>query len=162
MTKQSRYYLGALLIIICISWGSCKQINDPCLLPTTVALRFGSYKPSDTGTGGSVYTLKTPILGTVDTPVAYYWGENNKFSISLDPLKDSCRWFIMPDSAAKVRDTLTFRYSKSVHFLSNACGYIYYYTLSSVIATNHLIDSVIISNYEVTGNAKIEHVKIFY
>jgi hypothetical protein len=132
------------------------------LQPTTVSLRFGTYLPSDTGRGGQVYTLKTAILGTIDTPVAYYWGENSKFSLTLNPLKDSCRWFVMPDSATKVRDTITFRYQKTVHFLSNACGYIYYYTLGSVVATNHLIDSVIISNYEVTSDAKLEHVKIFY
>lgn len=163
MIKTAVVYILLPVLLVPILLASCEQIKDPCLLPTTAPVRFGTYQPADTGHNGKDYTLNTPIIGSADTNIAYYWGKNNKFFVSLNPLKDSSRWYIIPDSTKiKEADTLTFYYSRSLHFVSNACGYMYDYSLKNVTATNHLIDSVVIKNYDIKGDANVENVKVFY
>lgn len=154
------------LIIAGILFASCTPERDPCLQPKSVSLRFGTYKTADTGTLGKDSTLPAAIIGMVDSPYIFYLGaKSNKFQLLLSPLADSVRWFIMPDSNAAnkvLRDTITFHYQKHLHFISTGCGYNYYYTLSNITQTDNYIDSIKINNAEVTTEANIEHVKIFY
>jgi len=49
-----------------------------------------------------------------------------------------------------------FRYARNLQFVSNACGYAYNYVLSSVGTTTHNVDSVRITNANVTNNANTE------
>jgi hypothetical protein len=162
---RCRYILLVIIVFTCFSWIACEKERDPCLQPTITTLRFGTYQPADTGSAGRDSVLPSAIVGLVDTPVLWFYGfKSSKFASILSPLTDSTRWYIVPDSNDRIngRDTITFYYQKRLQFLSTGCGYTYYYTLKDVVATNRRIDSVKINSYDVTGDAKIEHVKIFY
>lgn len=81
---------------------------------------------------------------------------------SLDPLHDTCQYYVKLDSAA-VADTLTFLYTRTPHFVSPGCGFATFSTLDSVICTSNTIDSVFINNREVTSdNAQNVYLYVIY
>lgn len=156
-----------ILLIICSAlWMACEQQRSPCLQPKTVSLRVGCYRAADTGTAGIDSLLPNLIVGAIDMDTARFWivgADNiNKFPLLLSPKMDSCRWFIQPDSAVSPIDTITFLYSRSLTFLSNTCGYTFFYTLQNIRTTNYNIDSVRISGADVNADANTEHVQIFF
>jgi hypothetical protein len=88
--------------------------------------------------------------------------QSSKFVLSLSPATDSCSWAFASDSAAgSPFDTLTFRYTRQLQFISNACGYDYFYQLASVQTTHHIIDSVFIANTSVTNDVNTNHLQVY-
>lgn len=175
MTKKDRN-LFTVIIAVFISLlftSSCSTERDPCLTPTTVYVRTGAYRVADTGTAIIDTFMVNPIVGTVDTHLVAYLagpGINKLYNvITLKPTQDSCSWFIQPDSLyPQRRDTFTFYYQRQLKFISNACGYAYYYSLDRVKSTVHAfadsihgIDSVVIANGNINGNGNIENLKIY-
>jgi hypothetical protein len=163
-----------LVLLACIGMAACKSERDPCLEPKNVTVNLHFYQRlSDTGTVFADTLLPNMMLNPLDGP-AVYTLEGVKgvaaYSIRLSPLADSCRWYLQPDSAQLgKRDTLTFHYERRLHFISNACGYTYYYKLNTVLAsprsladTIHSIDSVVINARDVEADASMEHVKIYF
>ena len=163
---RQRHILLFCFILISSTWIACKRERDPCLQPTTIPLRFGTYRSADTGSVGVDSSLANALVGLVDTPFSYQFKGTSKFSIFLSPKKKSLQWYIIPDSSQWAnpfqRDTVTFFYEPKLHFLSEGCGFVYFYNLTNVATTHYVIDSLIIKNYDVTTEANIEHVKIFY
>lgn len=165
MTKRLLLPLltGLSLAALC----ACKRERDPCLQPRVVSLRAGAYHHADTGTAVSDTLLGKPYLVALDATAAsntfIYTGKTSKLTFNLSESADSTRWIVRPDSAnAALQDTLTFRYGRQLNFLSNSCGYAYFYFLNEVAATHHALDSVIISTASVTSTANVEHIKIYY
>lgn len=76
--------------------------------------------------------------------------------------KDSIRYTFRTDSTSSVFDTITFYYEPSVHFISNNCGYNYFYNIQKVAHTKHMIDSFAISNGNVSDDAKTENVQLYF
>ena len=70
--------------------------------------------------------------------------------------------FAQIDTTKNTYDTLVFYYTRSLHFVSVACGYTYYYNLNKITATYHDLDSVAIKDPSINDNATIEHVKLYY
>jgi len=161
---------AAFILFICLlatCYISCTQERDPCLQPKIMLLRIGAYQRVDTATTDT--SLPHPFVAAIDfndsiKAVNDGSAATSKFSVYLSPQADSARWLIWPDTALSVNtaDTITFYYDKSLQFLSNACGYTYFYNLHSVHTTNHSIDSAVISNYSVNDDASKEHLKIYY
>lgn len=60
-----------------------------------------------------------------------------------------------------VADTLTFTYSSSPYFVSEDCGAMYFYRITSLAYTRHVIDSIAITDSLVT-NSDTERLKIFF
>jgi len=83
------------------------------------------------------------------------------FTISLSPLSDTCRYYFTTDSAHQRVDTLDFYYQRSLDFISNACGFTYFYSLDSVHTSHLNIDTVRILNSSVTNNANITQLQIY-
>lgn len=152
--------IGVLLV-------SCEQERDPCLQPTNAYVRLGCYRPADTGTGLIDTLLPNVILAADSEGVlkALYYGAKDisKMSILLSSIADSCTYIIQPDSGISVIDTLQFYYDRELQFLSNACGYSYFFTIRKVNTTHHNIDSVRINNGDVNLNANAaENVQVFF
>lgn len=161
----SSFLLLSTLVAIFIA--SCKPVRDPCLEPKIVNLRAGVYRHADTGTAIIDSALTTPLLIAIDAPLTpnafVYTTKTSKLSFTLNGNADSTMWQIQPDSSVSApRDTLTFYYNHQLQFLSNACGYTYFYFLNRLSTTRHAIDSVFIANQAVTSAANVEHVKIYY
>lgn len=69
----------------------------------------------------------------------------------LSPVDDTCRFYLKVDSAA-VADTLTFRYSRTKHFISPGCGFGTYFNLDTVITTTNTISYIQINNKSVISS----------
>lgn len=146
----------------------CEKVEerDPCLQPRTVNLRVGAYRrAADTGTTVKDTALPLAILLPIGGQTAFSFAARSKLSLFLSPQADSCRYILSLDSGltTALLDTLTFRYARRTQFLSNACGYTYFFTLDTVLATANRLDSVRITNREVTNDASVvEHLRLFY
>lgn len=154
----------AALLLCSLLFAACKREDerDLCFEPKTVYLSMGAYRTADTGTAILDTVLPNPIMGPVDSPRFFDYAAASKFIVYLSPLQDTCRYYIQPDSAVSLMDTLTFRYTRRLQFLSNACGYAYFFNLQQVLFTKHMIDSVRINNFDVTNNASIEHLRVYF
>lgn len=143
---------------------SCDPTKSPCLEPRTPILRLGAYKPADTGSAGVDTSLPAAFIGLIDTPGVFVYGaKSHLYSGVLSSIADSCRWFVQPDTANMGgRDTIVFYYNRDLQYLSTACGYTYFYSLYDIKTTKHSIDSAKVIVSDVTTEADIEHVKVFY
>ena len=163
MTRKDSFSL----IFICAFFlvlMACEQERDPCLQPTTAPLRVVAKRPS-TDTTVVDTLLPHPVWLRVDTGLGILFPKKtSSFSLLLSPRADSSTYAVQPDSAALGSlDTITFVYERKLQFLSNACGFSYFYTLQRVRSSNHNIDSVKIINREVNLNASSpEHVQIYF
>lgn len=147
--------LGGVLLV-CLLF-SCTQERQPCLTPKTAScyIEFVHFQndtiktPIDTALPYATFTAVTNngLVGEV------YTTATSIFTISLSPLTDTCTWLLKTDSTSLTNDTFQLAYSRQLQFLSNACGYTYFYTLNSFHSTYHNIDSVFITNPSVTNNA---------
>ncbi|NSL88873.1 DUF6452 family protein [Chitinophaga solisilvae] len=80
--------------------------------------------------------------------------------LPLSPVADSSIFFLQVDSTA-VPDTLTFRYTRSKHFISPGCGFGTYFFLDTMLATKHRIDSIAFNSKSVI-NSNDTHLTFFF
>lgn len=158
---SKKYFLSAFLFSFLLF--ACNQERDPCLQPTTVSCRIRTIRPLTDSTVADTL-LKNPLWVAIDSLNGIQYPAGTAyFSLLMSPITDSCRYSLQPDTASIVKDTLTFYYKRKLQFLSNACGYTYYFSLLNINTTNHLIDSVKINNADVNGNVNSpEHVQIYF
>lgn len=64
-------------------------------------------------------------------------------------------------SSPLLNDTITFNYNPIPYFVSEECGAMYQYTIKNVSYTQHLIDSVVVTDSMIT-NVDIERIKIYF
>lgn len=161
MIKAANYITSIIALLFTMS---CSIDRDPCLLPTTTSMRLGTYQVVDSN-GAVIDTfLPKPIWIAIDSNRGIQFADKTaKYSLQLSSVTDSCRYAIQPDSALAFFDTLIFYYDRHLQFLSNSCGYTYYFSLKNIRTTYHQIDSVKISNAEVNSDANSqEHVQIYF
>jgi len=157
----------SFILFICISLltiVSCSVDRDPCLLPKTTSLRLGAYQVIDSSQTVTDSALPHPLWIAIDSNIALQYPEKtSKFTLLLSSLADSCRFALQPDSAVASFDTLTFYYQRQLQFLSNSCGYTYYFNITSVKNTFHNLDSVKLQNTTVNSDANSkEHLQLFF
>lgn len=165
MTNRMRVLLCT--VSACILLYSCsKEERAPCLQPRTTVLLARSYHHADTGNAIRDTSLPNPQLRPLtDGLTQYIFGGQKRisaFTFTLSNIADSSRWIIRPDSAFAIEDTLTFRYQRQLRFLSNSCGYTNYYNLLGASTTTNAIDSVIIKRPDITSDANVVNLNIYY
>lgn len=168
MTKRGLHLFFAIICITMLA--ACTQQRTPCYEPKIVPVNIGIYRISDTVAVDT--SLSDPAFYCLDTSVGQARGAANKFAALLSPFVDSTRWVLAPDYkyndedtvffGPESYDTVTFYHNRRMEFISNACGYVFYYDLTNVRTTKNSIDSVILLNNSVDNNADVEHIKIFY
>jgi len=145
-------------------WMACKQQRQICLTPKIASFTIESMHRSSVDTLFSDTALLSAVfipLTNASTTDSFIYSQASVFVISLSPVTDTCRWAFATDTTNNVYDTLTFYYKRNLQFLSNACGYTYFYNLDSVHTTHRNIDSFHITNTSVTNNANTKHLQIF-
>jgi hypothetical protein len=164
MIKRARYTC-VLLVFIGLAMLACTQQRSPCLTPKIASLIIeAAHYPTDTATTTIDTALPHAVFVAMppgDTLRATIYNQQSQYTISLSPDSTSCRWEFTTDSFKHSYDTLTFFYRRSLQFISNACGYTYFYSLDSVHTTHLIADSVQILNSSVTNNVNTKHLKIF-
>ena len=165
---NARKYLPFIAFVFCGLWVACTQTRDPCLTPKIASLNIemmhlplplviGDTTFVDTALPAAVFR---PLSVTVDNPYTIY-PQQADFTISLSPDSNICQWVFATDTPAYSFDTLTFHYQRNLQFISNACGFTYFYTLDTVLTTHVYIDSLHITNTSVTNNVNTKHLQIF-
>jgi hypothetical protein len=155
--------LPTALVLSAMVLTSCEQGRNPCLQPTTVYVRAHTYQHlADSSTTDTL--LPNPRWIAIDSGIALTYGKKvSRFTFPLNPLADSARYALQPDSAVGRFDTMVFYYRKRLQFLSNSCGYTYFYSLENIKSTLHLIDSVKLQNGDVNNDVNTaEHVQIYF
>ncbi len=175
-----------VMLAVCAAM-ACNQERQPCLTPTTASFNIEFiHLTTDTTTVATDTSLPSaafiPMNGTGSSYV-YFYPQQATFTLSLSAETDSCKWVFVPDSAnrsqqpdgnlaqwisllfqdslASQADTMTFYYKRNLTFLSNACGYAYFYSLDSAHSTQHNVDSLKINNTSVTNNVNTTQLKIY-
>jgi hypothetical protein len=137
--------------------------RDPCLQPRNVSLRIQAQQRGAADTTATDTTLRGPVFIPIGgQQILKYSAGTSRPVLYLDPQSDSCTYFMRPDSLSQAGDTLRFRYTRKLQFLSNACGYTYFFSLQSVTATNSAIDSVRINNSVIDNDANSPNHLLLY
>jgi hypothetical protein len=156
--------IAAMLVLATLACS--KQERDPCLQPRQVLMRAHAYRHADTGSAILDTLLPAPVLIPLSgQPVQYYYlstPRSAQLSFTLSGVADSSRWVIRPDTASRLADTFTVFYDRQLRFLSNACGYTYFFSLKQILYTQHALDSAVIAHGDVTTDANVEHLKFYY
>lgn len=168
-SKQRHFCAWVVLsFIFAFVLEACEKVEerDPCLQPRTVTLKAGAYRPAaDTGTAVVDTTLPFVVFAPINGATALAFADASTWAIPLSPQADSCRYVLFSDTTtgAVAPDTLTFRYTRRTQFLSNACGYTYFFTLDTVVSTTNAFDSLrLTTTLDVTNEADAEHIRIYY
>jgi predicted nucleic-acid-binding Zn-ribbon protein len=164
MTKTLRYILSVCAVIGCIVWVSCKQERQVCLTPKIAILNLktvhyadsAATTVSDSGLPAAIFAALT-ATGTQ----GLLYNKQATFTISLSPLGETCQWIFTADTSTHVFDTITLYYERDLEFISNACGYTYFYNIDSVFTTHKIIDSIQVNNTSVTNNVNTQHLQVF-
>lgn len=160
---RSSLVLTAMVPVAMVLFPACEQQRDPCLQPTTAYLRARTLRPATVATRTDSLLPAARWIAIDAQAVLLFPPRTARFSLTLNPNADSTRFILQPDSASLSIDTVTFFYNRSLQFLSNACGYTYFYTMRNVTHTRYNIDSVRINNDEVNGNVNTpDHVQILF
>lgn len=148
---------------------ACRQERSPCLVPQDVWMNLGCYRWESVPEGRAERDsfLVHPLFGYTDSGAVFVLEpRTSKFSLLLSPHADQTSLWLVADSSRiddpLHRDTIRFHYQRRLHFISNACGYTYYYQLTGVDYSRHQLDSVAILDDQVTDNVNKEHVKIYF
>lgn len=162
MTKA--LYLPVTLLLLClIGCMACSQQRLPCLNPVTASLIVNTvHMKTDTSS--------VPVDSSLPK-AAFYPLSNEKndtsryqpsalFTLTLAPDSTFCEWIYSANSAQPF-DTLSFYYRRRLEFISNACGFTYYFDLDSVRTTHWHTDSVVILNTSVNDNVNTKHLQIY-
>jgi hypothetical protein len=164
--KRGKYWAWYLAALLTGVFFACNTQRSPCMEPVSAQLNMHCYQHIDSNNTYIDTLLPNVNMGAIEIDSARYWYIGAKrsalFAIVLSPVMDTTHWIMQPDSAVAVWDTLQFVYKRNLKFVSNACGYIYTYTLQQVSATHHCIDSVAVNDPEITTKASSEHVKVFF
>lgn len=170
--------LFAGLIII----ASCESKEPDCYQPTIVQVlckfKFRDTQIVPVPVGSDTNNVINDTIdifpdSAMNAPQMRIIGESNDILIQgargdkslrilLNYSKDSIRYTFRTDTTSNVFDTITFYYEPSLHFISNNCGYNYFYNIQKVAHTTHMIDSFAIPNGNVTDDAKTENVQFYF
>ena len=166
MTRRNKYRAIVLMAFFVIVTLSCTQERSPCLTPKIASLIMETiHFPKDTSTVFVDTAIPAAVLAALpprkDSLGLVVYPQQSTFTISLSPDSTVCKWIFSTDSLYNPFDTLTFYYERHLQFLSNACGYTYFYGLDSVHTTHQIIDSVHILNTSVTNNVNTKHLQIY-
>ena len=165
MTNPAKY-LSVILFALCVvGWVACTQQRDPCYTPESASLIIDmQHLVTDTSTVFVDTALPAavfePLSNTAQNQLTVYPQQAN-FTISLSPDSTVCQWAFTTDTVGTLIDTLTFYYQRKLQFISNACGYTYFYNIDSVHFTHYKnIDSIHILNPAVTNNVNTTTMQI--
>lgn len=158
-------YLRAIILALCVCGVlACSQQRQACLTPKIATLSIGTiHYNSDTATVAVDTAIPaavfSPLTGAANVYTIY--PQQSSFTVSLSPDTTFCRWQFTTDSFLYQPDTISFYYRRHLQFLSNACGFTYFYDIDSVKTTHFIIDSVHILNTSVTNNVNTKHLQVY-
>ena len=152
-----------LLLVSFFAFTACEQQRDPCLEPKLVSLKIAALRVLPDSSFTDTLVPKPYWTALADSPFTIAFPpRSNRFGLILSPHTDSCRYLFYPDSLTSLPDTVTFLYNRELEFLSNACGFTWFFQLKDIRTTRRHLDSARIIDAEVNQNSSTpEHVQIY-
>ena len=166
-----------LPVLLCLmALASCNPDSQECYVPKPVTAQIG-FTIIDTIFAKDQLGRDSIYVSVRDTPLNYpsmlslgndtvirFMGvyKGTQLPVMFNPETDSIRYRFQPDSTQQIFDTVTLHYDHNYHFISNACGYTYYYNINRVKITHHLLDSARIATPSVTQSAQDKHVILYF
>lgn len=153
-------YITALLPVL-IVW-SCNTTG--CLQNQSSVPLAGFYNSADDKTIGidslSVYGVGAPndssLITTKVASRVYLPFRSESSSTSF-----CFRYLAKALDYPRLNDTITFTYTSEPKFVSEECGAMYFYTITGVTYTTHLIESVEVTD-SLINNTDIEKIRIYF
>lgn len=160
-------------------FGACKPKVQECFVPKSVSAKIG-FGLIDTFVAFDDANIPTTKVRIVDTALYFPVFEsiesnvpqNVKFEglynstqmgLFLNPDSDSIQYVFFPSKDnPNLSDTFKFYYESYAHFISNDCGYTYFYRIKNVNHTKKAIDSVLINIPEVTNSAQKSNITFYF
>ncbi|HET8574402.1 MAG TPA: DUF6452 family protein [Edaphocola sp.] len=180
MNRFCKYFIGLpVLFLLGLSFNSCEKDTPDCFEPSSVLTRARFVIKDSVHVDtliDSVYVdttivqyrdtlFKSPVMVSLNMPqnlIVYGTPVNNYMGFPFNPDSGRILYALQYDTTRALRDTLTYFYHSSVHFISNACGFTHFYHIDSMEATRHLIDSFTINERDVTDKASDRHVTLYF
>ncbi len=155
LNKRHIFFYFLLICIILVS--SCSRKTD-CDETMNSSADVGFYRITNQTESSAMFDNVT-VFGIQANGLLY--NEIDSLSSVFLPMNhsvDSCIFVMRIESVA---DTLIFRYTRKLDFISENCGFSTEFTLNELENTNNLIDSVKIVN-PVINRSQSENIKIYY
>lgn len=145
-----------IVIFFFILAASGCNIKRPCDEATSFPVKAGFYQSygqelTDTLLSGvTVFALENQdsLLYEMDTLM--------QVELPLSPFSDSTNFVIQYKGIA---DTILFTYNRRLTLLSEACGFVMFFSINNLQPSHHLIDSLILTDKNLDADQK-EHLKI--
>lgn len=153
--------IAVAFVLICAAWGcntnGCMQ-NQSCIplagfysSSTGKAIRIDSIDIYGVGAKGD-----SSLLDNISASLVYLPLRSDISSTSF------CFRYLQKDlDFPELNDTLTLFYTSEPRFVSEECGAMYFYTVTDMAYTTHLIDSVSLLS-PLIDNFDTERIKIFF
>lgn len=139
---------------------SCKDEYTICNLSKDVRFIASFYQRNN----GADVLAPAPLLNItqlgINAPLYTQQAHVPTFSIALNPLLDSAKYFIKLSNSLQA-DTLTIVYTSTGANLSLECGPVTYHNISKLYSTLNTIDSVKITN-PLLNTDLLQNAKIYY
>lgn len=146
-----KYIPGIIALLLIAVFAACEDETKTCDQTLLADLGINFKKDSLDGYINKDTIWPKVTVCALDKDTLISQEARSSVYFELDPLHDTCRYYLKLDSTA-VADTLTFRYTRTPHFVSAGCGFATFSTLDTVITTYHTIDSLHINTREVTSD----------
>ncbi len=159
MFASSRTNFGVAALVVSFSLFSCNNDVTLCESSSQSLLGIG-FDQVVNGAATDTLLPAVVIFGTGHPDSLYNGLPNSTVALSLDQNRDSSIFYINPDTTG-AGDTVLIRYSRKLHLVSPACGFVTFFHIDTIQATNHHIDSVALQTRDI-NTTHVENVLLFY
>lgn len=148
---------GVLFAVVSCSTNTCRE--------NVSALPLATFYSSSTENEISVDSLTVYGVGVPGDSAIIRNGNASMVYLPFRVSASSCGYVFHYEqkllSDTRLNDTLTVNYKSNPMFTSVECGAMYFYEITGLSCTNHLIDSVAVVNASIT-NVESETIRIFF
>ncbi len=156
----------ATYIFICLTALLVAACNTSGCLDNQSAIPLAGFYDSATGKSIALSALDVSGVGAPNDSLLLASGTSaSQLYLPMRSTKQSTAWCFhytqegLDDPANN--DTIVFDYTSEPFFASEECGAMYYYNITRMSYTTHLIDSVVITDSLIT-NVDIERISIYF
>ncbi len=159
MGKILNHIIALAIIFLASCIYSCN--TDGCT-ENQSSIPLAGFYSSENGTAISVSSLEIIGIGAICDSIL-----NNSISaiqqvyLPLRSTQNNTAYRFQYNDSIIYCDTIWFEYNSTPYFASEECGAMYRYTITSTRYTNFFIDSVIVTDPEIT-NIDVERIKIYF
>jgi len=138
---------------------SCNNDITLCESSTSTLIGIGFYQMNFNPPFDTILPAVTIFgLGKIDSLFAK--SSETNVHLPLNQNSDTTSFYIQPDTTG-LADTIQIIYTRTIHLISPACGFVTFYNIDSINTTHHNIDSIYLETKTI-NNTNVENIQLFY